>query len=130
MRTIPISADLADLLRRHKAHSGNSGFVFPGNQGGFMSHNGLWYGIEIAVKKAGVYWPGRVHVLRHYAASVMISQNWDLKRIQKMMGHADIQTTVNRYGHLIDTRDQQEYGDAMTAGLLSDPASKLRLVVG
>lgn len=82
------------------------------------------------VKKAEVNWPGRIYVLRRYAASVVISQNWDLKRIQKMMGHADIQTTVNRYRRLIDTRDQQEYGDAITAGLLSDPASKLRRVVG
>lgn len=130
VRTIPVSTDLADLLRQHKAHVSNSGFVFPDEQGSFLTHEALWLGISKAVKKAGVYWPGRVHVLRHYAASVMISQNWDLKRIQKMMGHADIQTTVNRYGHLIDTRDQQEYGDAMTAGLLSDPASKLRLVVG
>ena len=130
VRTIPISTDLADLLRQHKAHAGNSRFVFCNNKGGVIHHNSLYGGIKKAVKKAGVYWPGRVHVLRHYAASVMISQNWDLKRIQKMMGHADIQTTVNRYGHLIDTRDQQEYGDAMTAGLLSDPASKLRLVVG
>lgn len=130
VRTIPISTDLADLLRQHKALAGASRLVFPDEHGQPISHNVLLYGIEMAVKKAGVYWPGRVHVLRHYAASVMISQNWDLKRIQKMMGHADIQTTVNRYGHLIDTRDQQEYGDAMTAGLLSDPASKLRLVVG
>lgn len=130
VRTIPISTDLADLLRQHKALAGASRLVFPDEQGQPMSHNALLAGIKKVVKKAGVYWPGRVHVLRHYAASVMISQNWDLKRIQKMMGHADIQTTVNRYGHLIDTRDQKEYGDAMTAGLLSDPASKLRLVVG
>ena len=95
-----------------------------------MTHQALWMGMRRVVKKGDVYWPGRIHVLRHYAASVMFSQNWDLKRIQKMMGHTDIQTTVNRYGHLIDTRDQLEYGDAMTAGLLSDPAWKLRLVVG
>ena len=130
VRTIPISTDLADLLRQHKSLEGASRLVFPNEHGQPMTHDVLLHGVKQAVKKAGVYWPGQVHVLRHYAASVMISQNWDLKRIQKMMGHADIQTTVNRYGHLIDTRDQQEYGDAMTAGLLSDPASKLRLVVG
>ena len=50
----------------------------------------------------------------------MISNNWDLKRIQKMMGHANIQTTVDRYGHLIEAFDAHEYGAAMIAGLISD----------
>ena len=127
MRTIPISTDLGNRLRPHKTNGGKSRFVFPDEQSSFLTHEALWLGISKAVKKADVYWPGWVHVLRHYAASVMISLNWDLKRIQKMMGHADIQTTVNRYGHLIDRCDQQEYGDAMTAGLLSDAGSKAEL---
>ena len=36
------------------------------------------------------------------------------------MGHANIQTTVDRYGHLIEALDAQEYGAAMIAGLISD----------
>lgn len=40
--------------------------------------------------------------LRHFYASVLIEQRCNLKRIQTLMGHADIQTTLNVYGHLIE----------------------------
>ena len=36
------------------------------------------------------------------------------------MGHANIQTTVDRYGHLIEALDAHEYGAAMIAELFSD----------
>lgn len=41
VRTIPISTDRADLLRQHKAHVSNSGFVFLGNHGEPMTHEAL-----------------------------------------------------------------------------------------
>lgn len=40
--------------------------------------------------------------LRHFYASMLIEQRANLKRIQKLMGHEDIKTTLNTYGHLID----------------------------
>jgi len=40
--------------------------------------------------------------LRHFYASMLIEQRTNLKRIQKLMGHEDIQTTLNVYGHLIE----------------------------
>ena len=36
------------------------------------------------------------------------------------MGHANIQTTVDRYGHLIEALDAHEYSTAMIAGLIPD----------
>jgi integrase len=39
--------------------------------------------------------------LRHFAASMMIAQNVDLKTIQQRMGHQDAALTLNVYGHLI-----------------------------
>lgn len=40
--------------------------------------------------------------LRHFYASVLIEKRCNLKRIQTLMGHSDIQTTLNVYGHLIE----------------------------
>lgn len=40
--------------------------------------------------------------LRHFFASVLIEKRCNLKRIQTLMGHSDIQTTLNVYGHLIE----------------------------
>lgn len=40
--------------------------------------------------------------LRHFYASMLIDQRVNLKRIQMLMGHRNIQTTLNVYGHLIE----------------------------
>ena len=40
--------------------------------------------------------------LRHFYASMLIEQRFSLKRIQSLMGHEDIKTTLNVYGHLIE----------------------------
>jgi integrase len=40
--------------------------------------------------------------LRHFYASMLIEQRVNLKRIQTLMGHRNIQTTLNVYGHLIE----------------------------
>ena len=46
--------------------------------------------------------------LRHFFASVLIEQRCNLKRIQNLMGHADIQTTLNVYGHLIEKAESAD----------------------
>ncbi len=42
------------------------------------------------------------YALRHFYASMLIHQNVDLKKIQRLMGHEKIETTLNIYGHLIE----------------------------
>jgi integrase len=44
-------------------------------------------------------WP---YDLRHFYASMLIDQRVNLKRIQTLMGHRSIETTLNVYGHLIE----------------------------
>lgn len=50
-------------------------------------------------RKAPKYSP---YDLRHFYASMLIEQRINLKRIQMLMGHEDIKTTLNVYGHLIN----------------------------
>ena len=42
----------------------------------------------------------RFHDLRHTCASLLLSKNFSLKEIQEWLGHNDISTTANIYGHL------------------------------
>lgn len=42
----------------------------------------------------------RFHELRHSCASLLINQGIGLKEVQDWMGHSDISTTANIYGHL------------------------------
>jgi integrase len=45
----------------------------------------------------------RVHDLRHSAVAIAISAGAHPKQIQAMAGHASIQVTFNRYGHLFES---------------------------
>lgn len=42
----------------------------------------------------------RFHELRHSCASLLINNGFGLKDVQEWMGHSDISTTANIYGHL------------------------------
>lgn len=78
-------------------------------------HAGL---VEIAHNSAGKpinkprYSP---YHLRHFYASMLIEHRVSLKRIQALMGHEDIKTTLNVYGHIIN---QVENKDANRVSLL------------
>ena len=50
----------------------------------------------------------RPYDLRHFFASMLIEYWPNLKKIQKTMGHRKIETTLNVYGHLIDTRQDSD----------------------
>jgi integrase len=50
----------------------------------------------------------RFHDLRHTYASLLIAQGAHPKLISEQLGHASVQITLDRYGHLMD----QSYGDA------------------
>jgi len=49
----------------------------------------------------------RIHSLRHFYASMLIAAGEDLKYISSQLGHASIQITVDRYGHLLPGQKRQ-----------------------
>ena len=58
----------------------------------------------------------RAYDLRHFFASMLIEQRVSLKRLQYLMGHEDIRTTLNVYGHLIE---RMEAKTEPSSGLLA-----------
>lgn len=56
--------------------------------------------------------------LRHFYASMLIEARTNLKQIQRLMGHEDIKTTLNTYGHLIEDAEAPEDGQAGLITLL------------
>lgn len=49
----------------------------------------------------------RPHMLRHTHASSLVSAGWDMALVQKRLGHASVQTTVNTYTH-IDNKQMKD----------------------
>ena len=58
----------------------------------------------------------RFHELRHSCASLLLNNGCNLKDVQEWLGHSDIQTTANIYGHL-DTARKQGIADRLTSCL-------------
>jgi integrase len=45
----------------------------------------------------------RFHVLRHSAATLLISSGVPVKVASEMLGHADISITLRTYSHVLET---------------------------
>jgi integrase len=74
----------------------------------------------------------RWHDLRHYYAMVMISQigkgaQYTLYEVSRWMGHASYQTTVDVYGHLLETKPNVDVLDEIMAAAEADAANVTRL---
>jgi integrase/recombinase XerD len=63
--------------------------------------------------------PIHAHLLRHSHATELIKAGWDASYVQKRLGHAQVQTTINTYVHLDDedlSQRWQAYQKEMTGG--------------
>jgi hypothetical protein len=79
--------------------------VFPAPTGGCLNDHSwrsrFW---NPAVRKAGL-WPFNPHGMRHTCVALLINQGAPSLGIQHYIGHADIRTTMNTYGHLFPNHD-------------------------
>ncbi|MEQ1956883.1 site-specific integrase [Mesorhizobium sp. CN2-181] len=142
-RTIPLVPKLVKMLREWKlaCPKGDDGLVFPNGQGNIEWHANIikrWYlPIQIA---AGVTtptgerdkdgkpivvakYPG-LHALRHFYASWCINSHADgglglsPKVVQHRLGHSTIQMTLDVYGHLFPSGDDNAAMDKAASALL------------
>ncbi len=52
----------------------------------------------------------RFHDFRHTAATDLINRGSNIHSISKRLGHANITTTMNIYGHYLEEADQKDSG--------------------
>jgi integrase len=101
-RTVPLLAVLRDYLDQHKlaAECGGEALVFgraPWNPFAPMATDKR---AKRAWKGAGLE-PITLHQCRHTFASLLIDAGANAKAIQTFLGHSEIQTTFDVYGHLM-----------------------------
>ena len=98
-----MSPILKKTLEEHRLNTINNGneFVFTNKEGNPLDYkNFVIREFEPALSCAGLR-RVRFHDLRHTFASLLIDQGENIKFIQSQLGHASIQTTIDRYGHLM-----------------------------
>lgn len=111
-RTLPLSDAVAALLENHRSEqsaerirAGNQwseqGLVFTTVNGLPVDPSNVLREIKKAATKAGLP-PVTVHALRHSAATTLLEAGVHLRGVSDLLGHADIRTTAEIYGHLSD----------------------------
>lgn len=124
-RFIEISPHVLDMVLHYaEKHTSKNDYdlVFPSSNGSWLCRQN-WHrrGFNVACEKAGlmevVVDDGQVakkdeepvrrpkytpYDLRHFFASMHIERGTNLKKLQTLMGHSKIETTLNVYGHLLD----------------------------
>jgi integrase/recombinase XerD len=82
--------DLLDYIK--KKNAGGKGYIFSIN-GRKMSSSGIQHAIKISAQRAGIDKPVHVHTLRHSFATHLLENGVDIRKIQKLLGHSNLQTT-------------------------------------
>lgn len=104
-RTISMSPSLVAMVRPHVESAGPTGLVFTTTYRGPIRHSSFYEFWAAALDKLG-YPEGagnrpRIHDMRHTHASLMLGAGMSPFELSRRLGHESIQTTVDRYSHLV-----------------------------
>ncbi len=101
-RRIPINSILRTILLEQKLKVGSSDYVFLSTKGSpYKRHDSLKQSFTGACKRANIQGL-RFHDLRHTAATRMIESGASIVAVSRILGHADLKTTM-RYAHPDDS---------------------------
>jgi integrase len=134
MRTVPIGAKVISELKKWRLRTKFAkpdDLVFPNKKGGYVGHTNMvkrkfkpLFDLldELHAEEPKKY--PRVkrfnwHALRHYGISIWIEADLRPKTVQTFAGHASLQVTMDRYGHLFKSDDHKRVMDAIAKTLLS-----------
>jgi integrase len=101
VRDIPLLPETQEMLAKHKSlqrqyfsrlHLGKQEYVFTNTAGGLVDPSILIQSYRCMLRNAGVP-PRKFHAIRHTFATEAIRHGVDVKDLQLLMGHGDIQTT-------------------------------------
>jgi site-specific recombinase XerD len=104
-RYVGLSPKLLELLRQYwrSTKPPSRTWLFPGDCPGHpLTRCGVSKMIGKAKERAGIHKPVSAHTLRHSFATHLLESGVDVRRIQLMMGHGSLRSTV-QYLHVAST---------------------------
>jgi integrase/recombinase XerD len=101
-RLFIISRKLVEELKKYIENKKTDDYVFSGRMGK-LSDRAVQKIVKMTAKRAGIEKKVSAHVLRHSFATHLLESGEDIRRIQELLGHANLSTT-QIYTHL--TREE------------------------
>lgn len=105
-RTLKMPDFLREFLAWHLKVFHSDEWVFPSPKGGFLRYDNFRSRIWVPAVDEARLAPLTFHELRHTAAAFMINDGADPLQVKRRMGHEDIRTTFDTYGHLFPDREE------------------------
>lgn len=96
IRTIPIPADLAQLLAAHR--KSDAGYCLTNDEQRYVDPRTMQYHFKRMLAESGVS-TANFHALRHTFATRCVELGFDVKSLSEILGHASVNITMNRYVH-------------------------------
>lgn len=101
-RIVMLDHSLLKLLREYWSAYKTSEYLFEGAKGGRYSEKSIQTLVKTAVNKVGIKKKISSHSLRHSCLTQLIKDGTDLRTVQKIAGHKNINTTAG-YIKIIDS---------------------------
>jgi len=108
-RVVPLPAVVADALAFHlqKYGEGPDGLTFTNGRGLPIRRNSFSPIFRRAADEVGIAQGDGFHELRHHYASLLISSGCSVTVVQRRLGHATAQETLDTYSHLWPDDDER-----------------------
>lgn len=98
IRSIPMSDKLYKILQPIQKHYKKEDFFLTGSQTKFLEPRSYQYIYKCILKESNVK-PYKFHILRHTFATNCIEVGMDPKSLSEILGHSNVNITLNRYVH-------------------------------
>lgn len=129
--TLPLDADLAGLLLKHRERSvytQDTDFVFAGDSGRHRWPNEVIKNhLRPAAEKAGVSGKVGWHTLRHSYSTLLRAMGTDIKVQQAMLRHSNIAITLNTYTQAV-SEQKREAASKVAAELIGVVPTCTRMI--
>ncbi len=98
LRIIPIPSFLRDIIRNCRNPALNHSYFLASHANEVIEPRNMQYHFKRCLQESGIE-RANFHALRHTFATRCVEAGFEIKSLSEILGHANVQTTLNKYVH-------------------------------